>query len=78
MMFMSSPLGDMIKAGSPITVATLERLKKSWCQIYLALFLIKSHGENKVLENMKLNLAEANEAVMTFFDDEIKRLEQHG
>lgn len=69
---------DIVEAGKTLDLAALEQIRKIWMETYLGLFLILSKEENKPLEYMKQKLAEANEAVMKFFDVEIKKRSPHG
>lgn len=75
---MLTNLRDLIKPGEPVDSKGLATLKRHWATIYLALFMILDKKENKPLEHMKMKLAEANEAVITFFDAEEKKRGPHG
>jgi len=71
---METKIREIIKPGKSLGRPELERLKQLWTETYLGLMLIMSRRENKALEYMKEKLAEANEAVMGFLDNELKRL----
>jgi len=64
---------EIIKPGQPVGPEDLKRLMNTWMETYIGLMLLTSRKKNKALEYMKDKLTEANEAVMGFFDKELKR-----
>lgn len=59
---------EIIRRGKPVDLEMLKRLRQTWIETYLGLNIIVSTTEDPLLEDMKMKLAIANEAVGEFFD----------